>query len=87
ILDDSNAQGYIKWSDDGLNLVIVDIEKLEKTVMIQHFKHSKLSSFVRQLNQHGFRKIKVVIENGSETYHHPHFQRDKPELMVHIMRK
>jgi HSF-type DNA-binding len=47
----------VSWSN-GDSFVIVDVEKFSQTVLPKYFKHSKFTSFVRQLNFYGFRKIR-----------------------------
>lgn len=49
------------------------------------FNHQKMSSFVRQLNLYGFRKVKWddLTEHGV-AFHHPYFQRDRPDLLRSI---
>jgi len=46
------------WSPDGRTFVVKDVPRFESAVIPQYFKHSKFSSFVRQLNFYGFRKVK-----------------------------
>mmetsp|Transcript_28310 Transcript_28310/g.67448 ORF Transcript_28310/g.67448 Transcript_28310/m.67448 type:complete len:502 (+) Transcript_28310:317-1822(+) len=46
------------WSADGRTFVVKDVPRFESSVIPQYFKHSKFSSFVRQLNFYGFRKVK-----------------------------
>ena len=84
------------WSDDGATFTVKDPEKFEKTIIPQFFKHSKFSSFVRQLNFYSFRKIKddalrIDIEEEKKTaqywrFRHDKFQRGKPELLLEMKR-
>ena len=46
------------WSDEGTTFVVKDTEKFASDVIPEFFKHNNFSSFVRQLNFYGFRKIK-----------------------------
>jgi hypothetical protein len=85
------------WSDDGETFVVKDTDVFEKIIIPQFFKHSKFSSFVRQLNFYGFRKIKysdtikIDAQLEAETanfwrFRHEKFIRGKPELLVEIKR-
>jgi hypothetical protein len=69
-------------SDDGLSFVIEDIMTFQNEFVPRYFNHQKMSSFVRQLNLYGFRKVKWddLTEHGV-AFHHPYFQRDRPDLL------
>jgi hypothetical protein len=52
------------WSphDNGETFIVTNVKAFESTIIPQFFKHSKFSSFVRQLNFYGFRKIRYAGE-------------------------
>jgi len=85
------------WSDNGETFVVKQPNVFETKIIPQFFKHSKFSSFVRQLNFYGFRKIKfsdtikIDAKLEAETanfwrFRHENFLRGKPELLVEIRR-
>lgn len=83
------------WSPSGDNFVVKNVEKFASTVLPQYFKHSNFSSFARQLNFYGFRKLKaepiLTADFDARTacyvrFYHEKFQKDKPELLHYIKR-
>ena len=92
-LIDSCDPAIATWADDGLSFIIKDVEKFANESIPRCFKHNKMSSFVRQLNFYGFRKVRddpLFLNDFDETtadwcqFHHPKFQRGHPELLCEI---
>ncbi|CAK7268076.1 Flocculation suppression protein [Sporothrix epigloea] len=66
MLEDPNIQQLISWSPSAESFVMSPSPEFSK-VLAQYFKHTNVSSFVRQLNMYGFHKVSDVFANGSES--------------------
>ncbi|ETV93711.1 hypothetical protein H310_12475 [Aphanomyces invadans] len=82
----SESDDIIRWTPDGLAFEIVDMDALSTSVLPHYFKHSKYSSFQRQLNYFHFKKWTKSLVHVC-TFSNPHFTRDNPLLSLCITRK
>ncbi|XP_068634710.1 heat stress transcription factor A-2b-like [Aristolochia californica] len=57
MVDDPNTNEVVSWSRTGNSFVVWDVHAFTTSLLPRHFKHSNFSSFVRQLNTYGFRKV------------------------------
>lgn len=57
ILSFSEFSGIISWLSHGRAFRILQPKKIEAIILPQYFKHSKFSSFMRQINGWGFKRI------------------------------
>ncbi|KAF2725076.1 hypothetical protein K431DRAFT_300478 [Polychaeton citri CBS 116435] len=64
MLEDQNIQHLISWSNSNESFVMSPSSEFSK-VLAQYFKHTNISSFVRQLNMYGFHKVSDVFQTGS----------------------
>ncbi|XP_066496209.1 heat shock factor protein 3-like [Tiliqua scincoides] len=94
LVEDAGSDPVICWSRNGQNFCILDEQRFAKELLPKYFKHNNLSSFIRQLNIYGFRKV-IALENGMMTaeknsaieFQHPFFKRGKANLLANIKRK
>jgi len=83
MLCDSGSAGIIVWSDSADSILIHDMDRLCSDVLPRYFKHQNRSSFIRQLNTYGFRKLDAVRCE----YRHSKFIKGKVELLKEITRR
>ncbi|XP_010326412.1 heat stress transcription factor A-7a isoform X4 [Solanum lycopersicum] len=57
MVDDSSTDHIVSWNRGGQSFVVWDPHSFSTTLLPKFFKHNNFSSFVRQLNTYGFRKI------------------------------
>lgn len=83
------------WSPDGDMFVIKDQDRFAAEIIPQYFDHNKFSSFARQLNFYGFRKIQSKPIRNEDfdvstakyvTFFNEKFKRDRYDLLKEIQR-
>mmetsp|Transcript_11255 Transcript_11255/g.15503 ORF Transcript_11255/g.15503 Transcript_11255/m.15503 type:complete len:414 (+) Transcript_11255:68-1309(+) len=78
------ALGSVQWEKHGFTFRILDANRFETETIPKYFKHTKYTSFQRQLNLYGFRRLSKGEDQGS--YFHPKFQRNRKDLLYEIRR-
>lgn len=73
MLEDKSIQHLISWSATNDSFVMSPSGDFSK-VLSQYFKHTNISSFVRQLNMYGFHKVSDVFHTGSPDSAHWEFK-------------
>ena len=85
-------------SEDGLTFIVKNPNLFETTIIPNFYKHNKFTSFVRQLNFYGFRKVKysdsLRINHREEKttkkywrFRHVNFRKGRQDLLIDIKRQ
>ena len=89
--------GAIQWSHSG-NSILLEYNKFQKeylTLNTSIFKTTNITSFIRQLNLYGFRKVTShrrdpICNSHNPNMHeflHEYFRIDRPDLLKKVCRK
>lgn len=81
ILSDNGFEDIITWLPSGHSWRVLDRHIFEKQVIPLYFRHSNYSSFMRQLNGWGFRRV-----DCGDTYEHELFQKKSLSLCMKMKR-
>ncbi|CDW71326.1 stress response regulator hfs transcription [Stylonychia lemnae] len=85
-IDEQKFKTIINWSDNGGHyFVIYSMEKFKQLVLPIYFTTTSYSTFVRQLNKYGFRKVN--IKKDEHIFYHPIFRADNKSMLHTIKRK
>ena len=82
VLLDMEDPAIVSWTENGKSFRVHDMHKFRDISLPKYYRHSKMTSFQRQLNLYGFQKINHGEEVGA--YFHPLFVRGKRELVKDI---
>ena len=85
ILSEQPAE-IISWTPSGLAFVIHDMPRFVSEVLQKYFAHQKFSSFQRQLNLYGYRRIEPGGDEPAGSYYHPSFRQDGEDLVGEVRR-
>jgi len=82
MVDDPTTNSVVAWSGDD-SFIVKDPGQFSTNILPCYFKHNNLSSFVRQLNIYGFRKV----NSDCWEFSHPHFRRGWFDSLREIKRR
>ncbi|KAL8253731.1 hypothetical protein R6Q59_031952 [Mikania micrantha] len=83
LVDDPSSDEMISWNENGNAFVVWRPAEFSRDLLPKYFKHNNFSSFIRQLNTYGFRKIVSDRWEFSNDF----FRRGEKSLLREIHRR
>jgi hypothetical protein len=85
MLSKTNVPEVVGWAPHGRCFLVRKPKEFESKIMPLYFNHTKLTSFQRQLNLYGFKRITKGVDRGA--YYHELFLRYRPRLCTRMRRQ
>ncbi|KAK7396235.1 hypothetical protein VNO78_17096 [Psophocarpus tetragonolobus] len=83
LVEDPATDDVVSWNSDGTAFVVWQPAEFARDLLPTLFKHSNFSSFVRQLNTYGFRKVAT----SRWEFFNERFRKGERELLYEIRRR
>ncbi|KAM1008370.1 hypothetical protein ACFX19_004889 [Malus domestica] len=83
MVDDASTDSIVSWSASNKSFIVWNPPEFARDLLPKFFKHNNFSSFIRQLNTYGFRKI----DPEQWEFANDDFIRGQPHIMKKIHRR
>ncbi|KAK1287408.1 Heat shock factor protein HSF24 [Acorus calamus] len=83
LVEDAGTDAVVSWNEGGRGFVVWKAVEFARDLLPKYFKHNNFSSFVRQLNTYGFRK---VVPDRWE-FANDYFRRGEKAFLTQIRRR
>jgi hypothetical protein len=83
-VEEDGFASVVSWQPHGRCFIVHKPKQFVDEVMPRYFKQSKLTSFQRQVNLYGFRRLTAGRDRGA--YYHELFLRGRPDLHKALVR-